>query len=56
MSNFVRALKYGRFLLRVRLTYALAFIWRLALIRTTFIAITGSVGTTTAKAALHNHL
>ncbi len=52
VSKFVGLFKYGLFLVRLCLIYALAFVWRLALIRTTFIAITGSVGKTTAKECL----
>jgi UDP-N-acetylmuramoyl-tripeptide--D-alanyl-D-alanine ligase len=45
----VRALRWS---CRLGLLYALAYLWRRLLFRTTFIAITGSVGKTTAKECL----
>jgi UDP-N-acetylmuramoyl-tripeptide--D-alanyl-D-alanine ligase len=55
MQDAVRPLRYalsqGPRLQRA-LLYALAFVWRRLLLRTTFIAITGSVGKTTAKECL----
>jgi UDP-N-acetylmuramoyl-tripeptide--D-alanyl-D-alanine ligase len=51
MSYRVRAINMGAPLwsCRLRLLYVLAYVWRHLLFRTTFIAITGSVGKTTAK-------
>jgi UDP-N-acetylmuramoyl-tripeptide--D-alanyl-D-alanine ligase len=51
MSYLVRAINVGALLwsCRLWLFYALAYLWRRMLFRTTFIAITGSVGKTTAK-------
>lgn len=51
MSYRVRAINVGALLwsCRLWLFYALAYLWRRMLFRTTFIAITGSVGKTTAK-------
>lgn len=51
MSYRVRAINMGALLwsCRLWLLYALAYLWRRVLFRTTFIAITGSVGKTTAK-------
>jgi len=51
MSYRVRVLNMGVLLwsYRLWLLYALAYLWRRLLFRTTFIAITGSVGKTTAK-------
>lgn len=51
MSYRVRAINMGALLwsCRLWLLYALAYLWRRMLFRTTFIAITGSVGKTTAK-------
>ena len=45
----MRALRWS---CRLGLLYALAYLWRRLLFRTTFIAITGSVGKTTAKECL----
>lgn len=54
MSHRVRAINVGALLwsCRLWLLYALAYLWRCLLFRTTFIAITGSVGKTTAKECL----
>ena len=43
--------KVGRLLwqCKLRLLYVAAYVWRRLLLRTTFIAITGSVGKTTTK-------
>jgi UDP-N-acetylmuramoyl-tripeptide--D-alanyl-D-alanine ligase len=51
MSHRVRAINVGALLWSCRtwLLYALAYLWRRLLFRTTFIAITGSAGKTTAK-------
>jgi UDP-N-acetylmuramoyl-tripeptide--D-alanyl-D-alanine ligase len=51
MSYRVRAINMGALLwsCRLWLLYALAYLWRRMVFRTTFIAITGSVGKTTAK-------
>lgn len=51
MSYRVRAISMGALLwsCRLWLLYMLAYVWRRLLFRTTFIAITGSVGKTTAK-------
>jgi UDP-N-acetylmuramoyl-tripeptide--D-alanyl-D-alanine ligase len=54
MNHRARGIKVGAFLwsCRLWLLYALAYLWRRLLSRTTFIAITGSVGKTTAKECL----
>jgi UDP-N-acetylmuramoyl-tripeptide--D-alanyl-D-alanine ligase len=54
MSYRVGAINVGALLwsCRLRLFYVLAYLWRRLLFRTTFIAITGSVGKTTAKECL----
>lgn len=54
MSYRARGINVGALLwsCRLWLLYTLAYLWRRLLVRTTFIAITGSVGKTTAKECL----
>src|SRR5262245_24705740 len=52
VRSFFRKLGLGLWCIRVGFLYAGAYIWRTLLFRTTFIAITGSMGKTTAKECL----
>jgi UDP-N-acetylmuramoyl-tripeptide--D-alanyl-D-alanine ligase len=48
----LRHASLGLWHIKVALLYAAAFVWRRLLFRTTFVAVTGSVGKTTAKECL----
>lgn len=52
LNNLRRSLRHRWFSFQGRLMYVAAFIWRRLLFRTTFIAITGSLGKTTCKECL----
>src|SRR5258708_28246734 len=52
LRRVLRAGSSALWRVKVALMYVAAFVWRRLLFRTTFIAITGSVGKTTAKECL----